>query len=50
MKWVKENEVSNVDSSIKTSGELNTFLINHQYEKVPKIDSIRSGIKVKIKK
>lgn len=55
-KYISENSGSdreldsNADGATKASEELNTFLISHEYEKVPKINRMKSGRKVKRKK
>ncbi|MCY6957427.1 Tn7-like element transposition protein TnsE [Clostridium brassicae] len=55
-KYVNKNRIndreldSEADGSTKTSEELNTFLISHEYEKVPKINRVKSGRKVKRKR
>ncbi|KEH96793.1 hypothetical protein Z962_05915 [Clostridium botulinum C/D str. BKT12695] len=55
-KYINKNRIndreldSEVDGSTKTSEELNTFLISHEYEKVPKINRVKSGRKIKRKR
>lgn len=38
---------SQADGSTQISEEINTFLINHEYERIPKINKLKSGRKIR---
>ncbi|BDB03254.1 hypothetical protein HYH85_15795 [Clostridium botulinum] len=38
---------SKVDGATKSSEEINTLLINHEYERIPKINKLKSGKKIR---
>lgn len=38
---------SHTDGSAKTSEEISTFLISHEYERAPKINKVKSGRRIK---